>query len=90
MYIVKIQQTEVINIKCYHDNLHTCKRINHEYPKISFFYVTFRMRHLSGSSSTQSMYYRQKMHIFSYISLFSLCLFSMNTMFSYIENFYFL
>ena len=42
VYVIKEQQTEVINIKCYHDNLHACKGINHEYPKSSFFYATCR------------------------------------------------
>ena len=30
MYIIKEQETEVINIKCYHDNLHACKGMNYE------------------------------------------------------------
>ena len=37
MYIIKEQQTGVINIKCYHDKLHACKGINHRYLKSSFF-----------------------------------------------------
>ena len=40
MYIIKEQQTKVINIKCFYDNLHAFKGMNHEYPEVSFFYTT--------------------------------------------------
>ena len=60
VYIIKEQQTEVINIKCYHDNLYSCKGINHEYPKSSFFLHYLQERHLLSSSRNQSMYLRQK------------------------------
>ena len=39
MNIIKEQQTEVINIKCYHDNLHAYKRINQPCPTKAFFNV---------------------------------------------------
>ena len=60
IHMIKEQQTKVINIKCYHDNLHACKDINHEYPKSSFFYATCRSAISWVFPVTQSMYFRLK------------------------------
>ena len=59
MHIIKEQQTEVINTKCYHDNLHACKDMNHDQPEFIFLRY-LQEPHLLGSSSIQSMYFRQK------------------------------
>ena len=50
--MIKKQQTEAINIKSYHDNLHACKGMKHEYPKSLFFLRYLQERHLLGSSRT--------------------------------------
>ena len=52
MYIIKEQQTEVINTKCYHDNLHACKGTR----RVHFFML------LAGAPSLRKFPYSTNVH----------------------------